>query len=63
MPEFWSSLVDLAGLWGMSEERIFIELVTWDRKPKASREGGLQMKESRDLEDLTIHDVQPIRDE
>ena len=36
-----------------------IALVTSDRKFKASR--GLEMKDLRDLNDLIIHDVKPLR--
>ena len=40
-------------------ERIFIERMTSDQGVQR----GLEMKEQRVLKDLTIHDVQPVRDE
>ena len=41
-------------------ERIFIELMTSDRE---GVQRGLEMKDLRDLNDLTIHGVKPISDE
>ena len=46
---------------GDERERIFIELMTSDRKLGVQR--GLEMEDLRDLKDLTIHDVEPISDE
>ena len=40
--------------------RICIELMTSDRQRQGVQR-GLEMKDLRDLKDLTIHDVEPIR--
>jgi len=47
---------DLERLDVVVEERIVIELMTPDRKLKDVQR-GLEMKDLRDLKDLTIHDV------
>ena len=47
---------------GPEREGIVIEFMASDCKAKASRR-GLEIKELRDMKDLTIHDVQYVSDE
>jgi hypothetical protein len=43
----------------LQKEKILIEVMISDRNVKR----GLEMKDQRDLHDLTIHDVKPVSDE